>query len=258
MTETIQFYPGAPMAARLLRQARRHPADRLPETCRPATQGQALAVQQAQAALRLVEGDPIAGWKCGLPQDGRLKLAPIYVSGLRQAGALTLGQDTIRIEPEIAFALIADLPPRAEAYTAPEIDAAVGQARLALEVLGSRYRQPDTLPHAELLADHLYNAGMVLGPAIDRAAPLTMTLTLDVAGQAARVLEGRHPDGAPRAGLYWLVNFLRENGIGLVSGQHIITGSYAGYLDIPAQGQVSLSYGDLGRITLDLTAGPPL
>ncbi|QGD40866.1 hydratase [Bordetella holmesii] len=256
MTETIQFYPGAPAAARLLRQARHKPGERLPETCRPATQGQALSVQQAQAALRLVEGDPIAGWKCGLPQDGKLKLAPIYVSGLRQAGAISLGQDTVRIEPEIAFELTADLPPRARPYSEHEIDDAVGNARLALEILGSRYLRPEALPHAELLADHLYNNGLVLGPAIDQPAPQSLSLTLQIEGQPACELAGRHPDGAPRAGLYWLVNFLSENGLGLVAGQHIITGSYAGYLDIPAQGKISLTYGQLGQLHLELTPCP--
>ncbi|AZY49220.1 hydratase [Bordetella avium] len=252
MSEPIQFYAGAPAAARILRKARHAPGERLPETCRPATQGQALAVQQAQSALRLVEGDPIAAWKCGLPLPDKLRLAPIYVSGLQRAGPLSLGRGQVRIEPEIAFELRHDLPPRAKPYAQAEIEASIGGARLALEVIGSRYREPQHLPHIELLADHLNNDGLVLGPAITQAAPATMPLTLHIEGQAERLIDGRHPDGEPLAGLYWLVNYLRENGKGLVAGQHIITGSYAGVIDVPARGRVSLRYGDLGTLELEL------
>ena len=49
-----------------------------------------------------------------------------------------------------------------------------------------------------------------------------------------------------RQGLYWLANFLREQGLGLTAGQHVITGSYAGYLDVLANRDVELAYGDLG------------
>lgn len=251
MSESIQYYAGAQTAALWLRRARRQPGERLPQGCRPQTQGHALAVQQAQAALSLVAGDPIAGWKCGLPLDGALRLAPIYVSGLHQAGPLAAAEPTLRLEPEIAFALTQDLPPRAAPYSRDEIDAAIGSARLALEILGSRYIDPHALPHCELLADHLFNAGLVLGPALTQPEPAAMTLELEHAG-GVQTLAGRHPDGEPRAPLYWLVNFLRENGLGLVARQHIITGSYAGCLEVPAQGQVALRFGDLGSVTLDL------
>lgn len=251
MSESIQYYAGAQTAALWLRRARRQPGDRLPQGCRPQTQGQALAVQQAQAALSLVAGDPIAGWKCGLPLEGALRLAPIYVSGLHQGGALGGPEDILRLEPEIAFELTQDLPPRDLPYSRDEIDMAIGSARLALEILGSRYLDPHALPHCELLADHLFNAGLVLGPTVAQPEPAAITLELEHAGRV-QTLAGHHPDGEPRAPLYWLVNFLRENGLGLVAGQHIITGSYAGCLEVPAQGQLALRFGDLGAMTLEL------
>lgn len=254
MTDKIEPYAGAAAAASLLH--RNTPGPRLPESCRPATQGQGLAVQQARVAMQ--GDDPAAAWKCGLPLKGNLRLAPIYASTVHAAGALTLAQKQLRIEPEIAFELARSLPARDEPYTEAEIDTAIGQARLALEVLGCRYTEPDVLPHAELLADHLYNNGLVLGPLLPGpdSAPLETPITIRVDGQLTHELDGKHPDGHPRAGLYWLVNFLRENGLGLSAGQHIITGSFAGYIDVPPSGRITIRYGELGEIALDLTALP--
>ena len=71
--------------------------------------------------------------------------------------------------------------------------------RLALEVLGAasaaRARQP-----AQLLADHMFNQGLVLGPRIASAddAPASMTITLSVDGQDAEQHAGIHPTAGPR------------------------------------------------------------
>ena len=103
-------------------------------------------------------------------------------------------------------------------------------------MLGCRYALPEHASLPELLADHMFNQGLVLGPRIASAddAPASMTITLSVDGQDAEQHAGIHPNGRPKAGLYWLANFLREQGAGLRAGQHVITGSYAGFLDVPA------------------------
>jgi len=177
-------------------------------------------------------------------------VAPIYASGTADAaaGPVASSTDVVRIEPEIAFQLARDLPPRDTPYTEAEIDAAVGDARLALEVLGCRYASPEHASLPELLADHMFNQGLVLGPRISSpdAAPGCMTLTLTVDGVEVEQHAGIHPNDRPKAGLYWLANFLREQGLGLTAGQHVITGSYAGFLDVPANKDVELTYGDLG------------
>lgn len=73
-----------------------------------------------------------------------------------------------------------------------------------------------------------------------------MTLTLSVGGREVEQHPGFHPNDRPKAGLYWLANFLREQGLGLHAGQHVITGSYAGFLDVPAHQDIELVYGELG------------
>ena len=43
------------------------------------------------------------------------------------------------IEPEIAFVIAHDLPPRATPYSDAEIRAAIGEARMVLELITTRY-----------------------------------------------------------------------------------------------------------------------
>ena len=121
---------------------------------------------------------------------------------------------------------------------------------------GCRYALPEHASLPELLADHMFNQGLVLGPRIASAddAPASMTITLSVDGQDAEQHAGIHPNGRPKAGLYWLANFLREQGAGLRAGQHVITGSYAGFLDVPAGRDLEIAYGDLGVLRLRFEA----
>ncbi|MBV7501829.1 2-keto-4-pentenoate hydratase [Achromobacter sp. ACM05] len=249
----FEDYPGSVDAARFLIAARQSgiAGPRLPAECRPQSLGQAFAVQQRTAELlRETRQDSIAAWKSALPSPEKTVVAPIYASGTADAaaGPIAAGSDIVRIEPEIAFELARDLPPRDTPYTEAEIDAAVGGARLALEVLGCRYASPEHASLPELLADHMFNQGLVLGPRISSpdAAPGCMTITLKVDGVEVEQHAGIHPNDRPKAGLYWLANFLREQGLGLTAGQHVITGSYAGFLDVPANKDVELTYGDLG------------
>lgn len=256
----IEDYPGCAEAARILIAAREAgiAGPRLPADCRPQTQGQALAVQQRTARLlRETRQEAIAAWKSALPSPEKTVVAPIYASSVAHGDVVPARAPVVRIEPEIAFELACDLPTRDEPYTPAEIDAAIGSARLALEILGCRYAAPEHASLPELLADHMFNAGLVLGPRIASpdAAPASMTLTLSVDGAEVEQHAGIHPNNHAKAGLYWLANFLREQGRGLSAGQHVITGSYAGFLDVPANRDIALAYGDLGVLKLRFTAG---
>ncbi|MGE8615511.1 MAG: 2-keto-4-pentenoate hydratase [Achromobacter veterisilvae] len=253
----IEDYPGCLEAARYLIAARESgvAGPRLPAGCRPQSLGQAFAVQQRTAQL-LLEGrqDGIAAWKSALPSPEKTVVAPIYASTVAyaEAGPIAARTDVLRIEPEIAFEIAQDLPARVQPYTEAEIDAAIGGARLALEVLGCRYASPEHASLPELLADHMFNLGLVLGPRIasPHAAPGSMSITLSVDGAEIEQHAGIHPNDRPKAGLYWLANFLRGQGLGLRAGQHVITGSYAGFLDVPANRDVELAYGDIGVLRL--------
>ena len=54
--------------------------------------------------------------------------------------------------------------------------------------------------------------------------------------------------------LVWLANLLRERGEGLVRGQVVITGSYAGVLEVPSDARLRIEFGELGSIAVQLSA----
>lgn len=244
-------------AAAILLERRRHGSkgDRLPEACRPQNLDQALAIQTEVSAQ---SADRIAAWKCGMPGAATVVLAPIYASTVFQETdtcEVWNDQQYARIEPELAFILGRDLPARAEPYSSEEVDAAILETRLALELIGTRYSDPDAASFAEHLADGLFNQGLYLGPVIhtnlhnNNAANLqAMAIKISLAGQSVQEFSGVHPAGNPRAPLYWLLEFLRSRGQGLQAGQAIITGSYAGSPDVPLNENISVSFGRFGEL----------
>ena len=251
-------------AAHWLAAARRagRPGARIPEDCRPATIDAALAIQRLVAALL---GEGIGGWKCSLPAPGRpVTVAPIFSSTVwRDAGApigIVAEGDAVRIEPEIAFVLGRDLPARDRPYTDDEITAAVAGTHLALEVLGCRYADRAAPSWEEMLADDLQNQGLVVGESVPggpTAALEAFAVTLSAAGGRATTHAGRHGDGHPLRPLCWLANFLAVRGSGLVAGQVVTTGSYAGAIAVPLGVPLRVGFGDLGVITVEFAALPP-
>ncbi|RZL01855.1 MAG: hydratase [Rubrivivax sp.] len=256
----------AEQAARLLaaRRVSGEQGARLPEDCRPASEAEAFDIQ---AAVTRVLDTPIAAWKCALPVDGHRVAAPIYAGTVHSGGtcAAIVRGDRVKVEPELAFVLGQDLPAREAPYSESDVDAAIARTHLALELIDSRCT-PEQAAQAsfdEKLADGLVNQGLFLGPEV-AAAPSRQATELAIvvrpaSGPSEQVLAGRHPNGLPRAPLYWLVEFLRERGQGLHAGQAVITGSYAGSFTVPLDEDLSVRYGELGVLQVKfkrLTGGP--
>ena len=234
---------------------------RLPEPSRPATLDDALKIQDRMVR---VYGQEVGGYKCSVPNPERTVIAPIFAPTIQSSGpcyvraATPQAGDTARIEPEIAFELGQDLPPRATPYTEEEIRAAVGEVRLVLELLGCRYLDPKGLPFIEMVADCVSNQGLFLGPPVAGgldAALLTFPLRIERLDGPAPVLvkehQGKHPDGGPLLPLYWIANFQAARGVGLRAGQIITTGSYAGMIDVPLSAPLRIRFGDLGEILVE-------
>jgi len=103
------------------------------------------------------------------------------------------------------------------------------------------------------LADGLVNQGLWIGPEVSTEAGLNLheyVLGIKLADGSEQQIDAKHPNGHARAGLYWLVNFLSEQRIGLYKGQYVITGSYAGLLKLPMSQELVLTYGDLGKFSI--------
>lgn len=236
---------------------------RLPDNIRPVSLQEAMAIQQAVTPLM---GDAVGGWKCGTPGPDKLVVAPIYASTIhRQATGqpcpVWASEGKVRVESELAFVIGHDLPARAQPYAPDEIDEAISATHLALELIDSRYDDPAVLSFADKLADGLVNQGLWLGPEVDGDSAShvrVMSIGVKVNGAAEPVRAGQHPDPLPKLPLYWLVEYLRDQGVGLRAGQCVITGSYAGTFPLPVGPQLNVSFGDLGEVAVSFVAKPQI
>lgn len=233
----------------------------LPDGIRPVSLQEAMAIQRAVTPLM---GDAVGGWKCGTPGPDKLVVAPIYAGTIhRQTESSSsssfapcpvwASEGAVRVEPELAFVLGRDLPVRAQPYEPDEVDAAIAVTHLALELIDSRYNDPAVLSFADKLADGLVNQGLFIGPEVDgdlAGHTRVMPIGVRVGEGSEQVRAGQHPDPLPRLPLYWLVEYLREQGVGLKAGQAVITGSYAGTFPLPVACDLALRFGELGAMSV--------
>ena len=237
-------------AAQQLLQRRQigQPAGLLADQYRPLLLADALAIQQQVAT----QYSAVIGWKCGLPSvdaNGQLKivLGPLYQNELQQGAVCALWpsiQGQARVEPEYAYPLLKDLLPGDDELSDADVFAAIGTPHLALELIQSRYQPDAGALYPDQLADGLFNQGLWLGPVLNGPEQASFALMLKQSDQTSVIHAARHPNDNPRAPLPWLVNFLRGQGVPLRAGQVLITGSFAGVLELPFGADIRWQFGD--------------
>ena len=244
-------------AAQFLLAARERgtPGPRIPVEFRPENVDDGLAIQARTTALL---GQPVGGYKCALPTELRpVLVAPIFEPAITYSSPCPViaPGTSVRVEPEIAFVMARDLPPRAAGYAESEVRVAVKEVHLALEILGSRYSEPHSASFPELLADGLVNQGLLVGPVLrdpwDRQLE-TLPIVIDCAADTLAIHEGRHPDGHPLRPLHWLANYLACRGSPLRAGMVVTTGSYCGAVEVPVNARLAFKFGDLGTLLATL------
>jgi 2-keto-4-pentenoate hydratase len=217
-------------SAALLVAARRTrvPLDRLPEDCRPATLGDACAIQAATVAQT---GERIAGWKVGGVIVGHVSYGVLLESRVMRSPARIAAAEVplLGMEAEIAFRFLRGAPPRATPYTYAEVAERV-VAFPALEIVATRYREYAGTPLIERIADCMSNGGFVMGDerldwrAFDLA---TLPVALQFGDQTIVARTGGHPAGDPLLPAVGLVNELCGSS-GVEAGQVMTTGTYTG------------------------------
>lgn len=233
----------------LSRRAAGVKAPRLDASFRPQSIEDAL---QIQASMVELSADSVGGWKCLLPLDEeKIIVAPIFANTIKQGNTCEFYADNnvARIEPEIAFVLAKDLPANAQGYSNAQIDQAIGSCHMALELMQSRFADDSDAEFYERLADCLVNQGMFIGPEIDRqkavdAAHVDITVTQ---GETVQRFEGKHPNLAPLAPVYWMINFLSRRGISFNAGEAIITGSFCGIVEVEFDKLTAIQYDGIGE-----------
>ena len=199
-----------------------------PPSCRPANVTEAHAIQDAvTAALGAAVGAFKANAPAGAePTRGVIYAPTIHLSPARIPAGLV---PQCGVEGEVAFIFRADLPPRPTPYTREEV-AAVVDACPAIEVVTSRYADPDAASPLDKLADCINNGAFVYGPVIKEWRDLELgklRVTLTVNGAAVLEQVGGHPTGDPLGIAVALVNMMRAAG-GVTAGQFVTCGSCTG------------------------------
>lgn len=219
---------------------------------RPENSEQALVIQ---AEMIKQCNDGIKAWKCLLPlNEEQLVVAPIFADTVQSGEdcALFADHQKARIEPEIAFLLGLDLPAKSEGYSELEIDNAIKSCHMALELIEDRFAGEENVSFYEKLADCLANQGLFIGPEIDKQdayCASNIMINIDQADNKQH-FTAKHPNTLPQNPLYWLINFMTKRGIGFTAGQAIITGSYAGVVEVAFNCITHVSYEGLGRYSV--------
>lgn len=231
---------------------------------------------------RLVEPSRLAGWKLGAPgasvdEDTGKPCVAVVAPLLRETIAdenlafSIEGSKLFGVEVEIAFVMKSDLVPlvkdgscetktteavenpQSGAFDVDEVWEAVGETRLALELIGSRLPSLENAPGLLKLADLICAGGVVLGQRVEVADPrdlanVAATLSFDgvvVDTGKAEVC----PAGSPIDALVWLANHLAKRGKYLRAGDVIISGKICVATGINSYQRVSAEFSGLGSVS---------
>lgn len=235
----------------------------LPETMRPASRAEGYAIQ---ARLEATSARPLLGWKIAAtskagqahinvdgPLAGRILAERCFETG----ATLPFGANRMRVvEPEFAFRMARDLPPRRLPYGVEEVLAAVGTLHPSLEVPDSRFADFTRVGAAQLIADDACAHLLVLGAATQapwRAIDLSQhRVQASVQGKLEREGVGANVLEDPRKALTWLANELSGLGVTLKAGQVVTTGTCMVPLAVSPGDEVRADYGVLGKVGLRL------
>jgi len=234
--------------------------DALEARLRPQSRAEGYAIQ---AALETQSFGKLFGWKIAAtsvsgqthinvtgPLAGRIMSNTV----IADRGTAAMKGNEMRVgEPEFAFRMARDLPPRAAPYTVEEVLAAVDSFHPAIEIPDSRFADFARAGEAQLIADNACAHLFVLGPATSadwRAMDLVEERPVITLRGERYIGHGKNVLDDPRAALAWLANELSGLGITLRAGQVVTTGTCHPPLPIQAGDHMAVDFGVLGKVSV--------
>jgi 2-keto-4-pentenoate hydratase len=234
--------------------------DALDNSLRPRDRTEAYAIQ---AAIENHSTEKLFGWKIAAtseagqkhinvsgPMAGRILAETVITDG----GTAAMAGNEMRVgEPEFAFRMARDLPPRSAPYTVQEALDAVDTLHPAIEIPDSRFADFVSAGAAQIIADNACAHLFVLG-----APTTTNWRALDLVEQrpvitlrgAQHIGHGKNVLGDPRIALAWLANELRELGVTLKAGEVVTTGTCHPPLPIQSGDVFAVNFGVLGKVSV--------
>jgi len=186
----------------------------------------------------------------GGPMAGRILQETLIADG----GTAPMAGNAMRVaEPEFAFRMRVDLPPRGSAYSVTEVLDAVDTLHPAIEIPDSRFAEFVKAGEAQIIADNACAHLFVLGE-----ATTTNWRTLDLIEErpvitlrgGRHVGHGKNVLGDPRVALAWLANELRALGLTLRAGEVVTTGTCHPPLAIDSGDRFEADFGALGKVSV--------
>lgn len=234
--------------------------DALETSLRPRSRAEGYAVQ---AALETQSTGQLFGWKIAAtsesgqrhinvagPMAGRILSDTVIADG----GTASMKGNRMRVgEPEFAFRMGRDLPPRSAPYSVEEILAAVDTFHPAIEIPDSRFTDFASAGEAQLIADNACAHLFVLGAPAKadwRAMDLVEERPVTMLRDQRYIGHGKNVLGDPRVALAWLANELRGLGLTLRAGEVVTTGTCHPPLPIQAGDHFAVDFGVLGKVSV--------
>jgi 2-keto-4-pentenoate hydratase len=227
---------------------------------RPRDRAEGYAIQ---AAIEQYSAGILFGWKIAAtseagqkhinvdgPMAGRILPETVIPDG---GTASMVGNEMRVAEPEFAFRMAADLPPRSSAYTVREVLDAVGTLHPAIEIPDSRFADFVSAGAAQIIADNACAHLFVLGaPTASNWRALDLVEEKPVITLRARQFTGHGKNvlGDPRVALTWLANELRLLGVTLKAGEVVTTGTCHAPLPIQSGDVFEADFGSIGRVSV--------
>jgi 2-keto-4-pentenoate hydratase len=241
----------------------------LPAACRPESVSDAHAIQDAVTAML---GAEVRAFKANAAPNGSAQpaeagapslipdgvRAPIYAATIRVSPARFLVAEAPQcgVEGEVAFRFRRGLPSRPTPYSREEVAASI-DACAAIEVVTSRFADPDAATVYDKLADCVSNGGFVHGETVRDWHSLDFSrirVTLTVNGETAVKQPGGHPTGDPLGIVVALVEMMRTAG-GVTAGQFVTCGSYTGLRYLKPGDVCGVSFDGLGAVEVRFAPG---
>jgi 2-keto-4-pentenoate hydratase len=217
-----------------------------------------------QAALENHSAGHLFGWKIAAtseagqkhinvdgPMAGRILSDTVIADG----GTASMAGNEMRVaEPEFAFRMAADLPPRSSLYSVQQVLDAVATLHPAIEIPDSRFADFVGAGTAQIIADNACAHLFVLG------APTTVDWrALDLVEEKPLITlrgrqftgHGKNVLGDPRVALAWLANELSQLGLTLRAGQIVTTGTCHPPLPIQSGDVFEADFGAIGRVSVE-------
>jgi 2-keto-4-pentenoate hydratase len=232
----------------------------LDDGLRPRDRSEGYAIQ---GRIEKYSPQPLFGWKIAAtseagqkhinvdgPMAGRILAETVIPDG----GTASMAGNEMRVaEPEFAFRMRIDLPPRNAPYTVQEVLDAVDTLHPAIEIPDSRFGDFVGAGAAQIIADNACAHLFVLGPPTTadwRARDLVEERPVITMRGQQFTGHGKNVLGDPRVALAWLANELSKLGVTLKAGQIVTTGTCHPPLPIQAGDFCAVDFSVLGKVSV--------